>query len=161
MAPTRSGWLPATDLIHLCFSGKYTEKELYDRVVKNGGLTDHLGTSDAREVVRRIEAGDQYAKLVYDAFIYQIAKAVGGCAMALKGQVDAIILTGGIAHDAYLVEHLTDYIGWLAPISVQAGEFEMEALAAGALRALRGEEQILQYTGVPVFTDFDYLKSSL
>ena len=81
--------------------------------------------------------------------------------MALKGQVDAIILTGGIAHDAYLVEHLTDYIGWLAPISVQAGEFEMEALAAGALRALRGEEQILQYTGIPVFTDFDHLKSSL
>lgn len=161
MAPTRAGWLPATDLIHLCFSGRYTEKELYDRVVKNGGLTDHLGTSDAREVVSRIEKGDKYAKLVYDAFIYQIAKAVGGCAMALKGQVDAIILTGGISHDAYLVEHLSDYIGWLAPISVQAGEFEMEALAAGALRALRNEEEVLQYTGIPVFTNFDYLKTSL
>lgn len=158
MAPTRAGWLPATDLIRLCFSGKYTEKELYDRVVKNGGLTDHLGTSDAREVVSRIENGDRYAKLVYDAFIYQIAKAVGGCAMALKGKVDGIILTGGIAHDAYLVERLKSYIDWLAPVSVQAGEFEMEALAAGAIRALRGEEEVLEYTGVPVFTDFAYLK---
>lgn len=158
MAPTRAGWLPATDLIHLCFSGKYTEKELYDRVVKNGGLADHLGTSDAREIVARIQAGDRYAKLVYDAFIHQIAKAVGGCAMALKGKVDAVILTGGIAHDKYLVEQLTEYIGWLALISVQAGEFEMEALAAGAIRALKGEEDVLQYTGEPVFKDFEALK---
>lgn len=158
MAPTRAGWLPATDLIRLCYSGKYTEKDLYDRVVKNGGLTDHLGTSDAREVVRRIEEGDRYAKLIYDAFIYQIAKAVGGCAMALHGKVDAIILTGGIAHDEYLVERLNSYIDWLAPVSVQAGEFEMEALAAGVIRALSGEEEVLEYTGVPVFTDFEYLK---
>ena len=159
MAPTRAGWLPATDLVHMCFSGKYTEKELYDRIVKNGGLTDHLGTSDAREIVARINDGDKYAKLVYDAFIYQIAKAVGGCAAALKGQVDAIILTGGISHDKYLVEHLTEYISWIAPISVQAGEFEMEALAAGAIRALKGEEEVKQYTGIPVFENFDYLKS--
>ena len=159
MAPTRAGWLPATDLIHLCFSGEYTEKELYDRIVKNGGLADHLGTSDAREIVARIEAGDKYAKLVYDAFIYQIGKAVGGCAVALKGQVDGIILTGGIAHDKYLVEKLAEYIGWLAPISVQAGEFEMEALAAGAIRAMEGQEEVLQYTGEPVFTNFDYLKA--
>lgn len=158
MAPTRAGWLPATDLVHMCFSGRYTEKELYDRIVKNGGLTDHLGTSDAREVVRRIENGDRYAKLVYDAFIYQIAKAVGGCAMALRGQVDGIILTGGIAHDEYLTRELTGYIGWLAPVCVQAGEFEMEALAAGAVRALHEETPILHYTGHPVFTNFDDLK---
>lgn len=158
MAPTRSGWLPATDLVRLCFSGKYTERELYDRIVKNGGLTDHLGTSDAREIVARINAGDKYAELIYDAFIYQIAKAVGGCAAALKGKVDGIILTGGIAHDRYLVDRLRDYIEWIAPVSVQAGEFEMEALAAGAIRAMEGLEDILQYTGVPVFENFDYLK---
>lgn len=158
MAPTRAGWLPASDLIHMCYSGQYTEKELYDRIVKNGGLTDHLGTSDAREIVARIEAGDKYAKLVYDAFIRQIAKAVGGCAAVLEGQVDGIILTGGIAHDKYLVDSLTGYISWIAPVSVQAGEFEMEALAAGAIRALKGEETILQYTGIPVFTGFEYLK---
>ena len=159
MAPTRAGWLPATDLVELCFSGKYTQKELYDRVVKSGGLADHLGTSDAREIMARIEGGDRYAKLVYDAFIRQIAKAVGGCAAALEGKVDGIILTGGIAHDKYLVGELTRYIGWIAPISVQAGEFEMEALAAGAIRALKGEEEVRQYTGVPVFENFDYLKN--
>jgi hypothetical protein len=132
--------------------------ELYDRIVKNGGLADHLGTSDAREIVARIESGDKYAKLVYDAFIRQLAKAVGGCATVLKGQVDAIIFTGGIAHDKYLVEKLSDYIGWIAPISVQPGEFEMEALSAGAIRALKGEEEVLQYTGIPVFENFDHLK---
>ena len=155
MAPTRAGALPAVDLMRLCFSGKYTEKELYDRIVKNGGLADHLGTSDAREIVARINAGDEYAKLIYDAFIYQLAKAVGGCAVALKGQVDAIIFTGGIAHDKYLVEKLSEYISWIAPISVQAGEFEMEALAAGAIRAMSGEETVKYYTGVPVWASFD------
>ena len=113
-----------------------------------------------REVCERIEKGDKYAELVYEAFIYQIAKAVGGCAAALKGKVDAIILTGGIAHDEVLVRKLTEYVDWIAPISVQAGEFEMEALAAGAIRAMEGEEEVLEYTGVPVFTDFEYLKNS-
>ena len=140
MAPTRAGWLPATSLVKMCFSGKFTEKELYDRIVKTGGLTDHLGTSDAREIVSRIKAGDEKAKLIYDTFIYQIAKAVGGCAAALKGKAEAIILTGGIAHDEYLVEQLKSYIDWIAPVVVQAGEFEMEALAAGAIRAMTGEE---------------------
>jgi butyrate kinase len=145
MAPTRAGWLPAVDLVKLCFSGKYTEKELYDRITKNGGLTDHLGTADAREIIRRIGSGDNYAKLIYDAFIFQIAKAVGGCAAALKGSVDAIIMTGGIAHEQYLVKTLTEYISWIAPISVQAGEFEMEALAMGGLRILRGEETFSEF----------------
>ncbi len=159
MAPTRAGALPATDLVTMCFSGKYTEKEMYDRITKNGGLADHLGTSDAREIIAKIEAGDKYAKLIYDAFIYQIAKAVGGCAAALKGKVDGIIFTGGIAHEKYLVSQLTEYISWIAPISVQAGEFEMEALSAGAIRAMKGEEEVLQYTGEPVFENFDYLKA--
>lgn len=159
MAPTRAGWLPATDLVKMCFSGKYTEKELYDRIVKNGGIADHLGTSDMREVSERIKNGDEYAKLIYDAFIYQIAKAVGSCAAALKGKVDAIILTGGVAHDQYLVDSLKAYISWIAPVAVQAGEFEMEALAAGAIRAMNGEEEILEYTGVPVWQGFDSVKA--
>ena len=159
MAPTRAGWLPATDLVHMCFSGKYTEKELYDRIVKTGGFSDHLGTSDTREIVKRIENGDRYAKLIYDAFIYQIAKAVGGCAAALKGHVDAIILTGGVSHEKYLVKTLTEYISWIAPISVQAGEFEMEALAAGASRALSGEEKVKTYTGIPVWENFENYKT--
>lgn len=160
MAPTRSGALPAVDLVKMCYSGQYTERDMYNRITKDGGLADHLGTSDAREILKLIEGGDQYAKLIYDAFIYQIAKAAGGCATALKGKVDAIILTGGISHDPYLVKELSEYIGWIAPISVQAGEFEMEALAAGAIRVLKGEETPLAYTGVPIFTNFDYLKKA-
>lgn len=158
MAPTRSGWLPAVDVVKMCFSGKYTEREMYDRITKTGGLTDLLGTSEVRDVLKMIDSGDRYAKLVYDAFIYQIAKAVGGCAAALKGRVDAIILTGGVSHEKYLVKELTEYISWIAPISVQAGEFEMEALAAGAIRALKGEEELRIYTGVPVWENFDSYK---
>ena len=159
MAPTRSGWLPATDLVKMCFSGKFTEREMYDRITKTGGMTDHLGTSDAREIIRRIEEGDRYAKLIYDAFIYQIGKAVGGCAAALEGKVDAIIFTGGIAHEKYLVKKLTGYVSWIAPISVQPGEFEMEALAAGAIRALNGEEKVKVYTGIPAWQNFDSYKN--
>jgi butyrate kinase len=155
MAPTRAGWLPATLLLKMAYSGVFTEKELYDRITKNGGLADHLGTSDTREIVARIESGDMYAKLIYDAFIYQIAKAVGGCAAVLKGKTDAIILTGGIAYDKYMCEQLSAYISWIAPISIQPGEFEMEALSAGAIRALDGAEQIKLYSGIPVWENFD------
>jgi butyrate kinase len=158
MAPTRSGWLPAVDLMRMCFSGKYTEKEMYDRITKTGGLTDLLGTSEVRDILKLIDSGDCYAKLVYDAFIFQLAKAVGGCAAALKGKVDAIILTGGIAHEKYLVKELSSYVSWIAPISVQAGEFEMEALAAGAVRALKGEEELKEYTGIPAWQSFDTYK---
>jgi len=159
MAPTRAGWLPAIDLVKLCFSGKYTERELYDRITKNGGLAEHLGTSDGYEIEMMVRRGEKYATLVYDAFIYQIAKAVGGCAAALRGGVDAIILTGGMARDEYLVEKLSSYVSWIAPISVQAGEFEMEALAAGAIRVMDGQEEGKTYTGQPVFESFDYLKN--
>ena len=158
MAPTRAGWLPAIDLVKLCFSGKYTESELYDRITKNGGLTEHLGVSDGHEIEKMIKCGDKYAEVIFDAFIFQVAKAVGGCAAALCGKVDAIILTGGMAFDRYLVKKLTKYIGWIAPISVQAGEFEMEGLAAGAIRVMEGQEKTKTYTGKPVFTNFDYIR---
>lgn len=162
MAPTRAGWLPATDVARLCFSGKYSEKDIYDRITKNGGFTDHLGTSDALTVKKMIADGNKYAELIYNAFIYQVAKAVGGCAAALRGRVDAIIITGGMAYDEYLISALTDYISWIAPITVQAGELEMEALAAGAMRVMNGEETTKTYTGIPVFESFEksgYIKS--
>jgi butyrate kinase len=159
MAPTRSGALPAVDLMDLCFSGKYTREDMYKRITKSGGFVDHLGTSDAIEVNEMIAAGNKYAKLVYDAFQYQIAKEIGAMAVALKGQVDAIILTGGISHDKGLVANLTEQVGWIAPIEVRAGEFEMEALAAGACRVLSGEEEAKTYTGEKVFVNFDYLKN--
>lgn len=155
MAPTRCGTVPVKDVIRMCFSGKFTEKEMHDFTTKNGGWVNHLNTADAREVTSRILNGDSYAKLIYDATIYQIAKYVGACAVSLKGKVDGIILTGGISNDKYLTKSLIDYISFLAPVEVMAGEFEMEALAAGAIRVLKGDEKAKEYTGVPVWNGFD------
>lgn len=154
MTPTRCGTIPVRDVVRECFSGKYTQEEMYQRITKNGGLVDHLGTSDAIEVGKRIKAGDRYAKLVYDAMIYQIGKYAGSMAAVLEGKVDAIILTGGIAHDSYLVKKLTDMIQFIAPVTVMAGELEMEALAAGAERVLSGQEEAKVYTGIPAWNGF-------
>lgn len=156
MMPTRSGSLPAVPLVKMCFSGKYTEKDILNRINKSGGLIDHLGTSDARDIEKRIESGDKRAKLVYDTMIYQIAKSAGACAAALKGEVEAILLTGGISHSKYVTTNLKEYLDWIAPVVVMAGEFEMEALAAGALRVLRGEEEAKEYTGIPVWQGFNF-----
>ncbi|MHB8076392.1 butyrate kinase [Desulfosporosinus fructosivorans] len=154
MAPTRAGSIPASAIIKLCYSGKFTEKEMYDRVTKDGGLVDHLGTSDVREIKERIKNGDTYAKLIYDAMIYQISKNIGSYATVLKGEVDAILLTGGIANDAYLVQQITESVKYIAPVKVYAGEFEMEALASGAIRVLTGQEQPKIYTGKPAWSGF-------
>ncbi|RCX09932.1 butyrate kinase [Anaerobacterium chartisolvens] len=151
MAPTRAGAIPANAIVKMCYSGKFTEKQMYDRITKTGGLVDHLGTSDVREILARINSGDEYAKVVYDAMIYQICKYIGAYATVLKGEVDAVILTGGIANDRYLVEKVTDMVEYIAPVKVTAGEFEMEALASGALRVLTGQEEAKIYTGVPVW----------
>ena len=140
-APERSGGQDCQSLIHLCFSGEYTEKDLMKYVRGGGGLKAHLGTSDAREVEQRIAAGDEKAKLVYDAMLYGAAKSIGALAAAADGQIDRIILTGGLAHSQYVAEYLTKKVSFIAPVEVMAGEFEMEALAAGACRALAGEEQ--------------------
>ena len=130
MAPTRCGQLPVKNVIEMCFSGKYTAQEMRNKTTKTGGLVDHLGTSDAREVRAMMEEGNAYAKLIYDSMIYQIGKTAGSMAAVLRGKVDGIIFTGGISHDQYLVEQLSEMIGFIAPITVMAGEFEMEALAA-------------------------------
>lgn len=99
MAPTRSGALPAKDVLDLCFSGRWNRQELYERLTKNGGFVDHLGTSDLVEITQRIQQGDRYAQLVYRAFIHQLAKGIGAMAAVLDGQINAVILTGGIAND--------------------------------------------------------------
>lgn len=154
MAPTRCGALPASGVVKLCFSGKFTEREMYDRITKNGGLVDHLGTSDVLEILDRIEKGDAYAKLVYDTMIYQIAKYVGAYATVLSGEVDAILLTGGIARENYLVGEIRSRVNYIAPVHAYPGEFEMEALASGAYRVMTGQEQAKTYTGVPVWSHF-------
>lgn len=155
MAPTRTGELPAAGLISLCYSGKYTQREMSDFVTKNGGFVDHLGTSDVLEVLQRIKEGDTYAKLVFDAMIYQVGKSIGAYATVLNGAVDAIVLTGGIVRDQGLVEKITEMVSYIAPIKVYPAEFEMEALANGVLRVLNGLEQPKTYTGVPVLNAED------
>jgi len=161
MAPTRSGALPLVFFMDLCYSGKWTRKEMYDRLMKYGGFYDLLGTTDVREILAMIENGDRYAKLILDAFIYQIGKCIGEMACVLEGAVDAILLGGGIVHSSYVADGIKKMCDFIAPIYCFPGEFEMEALAAGALRALTGGEPVKTYTGVPVFSGFDHLKKPL
>lgn len=141
MAPTRSGQVAVNDIINMCFSGEYTQKQMKDLVTKSGGIMDHLGTSDMLEVERRIQAGDDYAKLVYEAMIYQVIKQIGAQAAVLGGAVDAVLLTGGIARAERVVNTIEAQTKFIAPLMVYPGEFEMEALANGALRVLRGIEK--------------------
>ena len=159
MTPTRAGSLPTITLLKLAFSGEYTEKELKTLLTKNSGLVSHLGTSDGREVEAMIQDGNTYAEKVYNAMIYQIAKQVGECAAVLKGQVDGIVLTGGMAHSKRLVAGLTEYIEWIAPVTAMPGEYEMEALAAGCLRVKRGEEEAQHYAGKPFWDGIEELKA--
>jgi butyrate kinase len=118
-----------------------------DFVSKNGGVINHLGISDMREVEKRIAAGDRYAKLVYDAMIYQIGKSIGAYAAALSGRVDAVVLSGGMVNSRYLRDSLESMVGFIAQVIEYPGEFEMEALAGGALRVMRGEEAARSYEG--------------
>lgn len=154
MAPTRTGALPAASLVELCFSGRYSQKELLDFIMKKGGWTDLLGTADALEVEQRIKDGDDYAKLVYETTAYQIAKDIGAYAAVLSGDVDGILLTGGLAYSDYLVQKISRMTSFIAPVHTYPGEYEMEGLAAGALRVLSGMEKPKYYTGEPVFRGF-------
>lgn len=159
MAPTRCGQVDVASIIEMCFSGRYSKKQMEAYTSKNGGIVNHLGISDIREVIKMIEKGDEYAKLIYDAMIYQIGKAIGSYASVLCGEVDAIILTGGIAHDKYVVDELTRMNAYIAPIITVPGEFEMEALASGAYRVLSGMEPVKHYTGEPIFKGLELIKA--
>ncbi|MDO8886208.1 butyrate kinase [Candidatus Oleimmundimicrobium sp.] len=145
-SPERSGSLPNKALIHLCYSGKYSEKELYKLITNQGGLVSYLGTNDTREVMKKIEQGDNYAKLIFEAMCYQIAKEIGAMAAVLKGKVEAIILTGGIAHNEILVNKIKERAGWIAPVVVYPGEEEMKALAQAVIRVINGVEKVKTYS---------------
>jgi butyrate kinase len=136
----RAGAVPAMELVKLCFSGRYTRQEVETMLIREGGLISYLGSGDLREVETRIEQGDQYAGLVYRAMIYQIVKEIGAMACALRGQVDAILLTGGMAHSQRLASAVTETVRWIAPVKVYPGEDELKALAEGVLRVLKHEE---------------------
>jgi butyrate kinase len=140
MGPDRSGSLPVRELIKLCCSGVFTQKQLDTKVFGEGGLFAYLGTRDLKEVERRIAAGDIQADVVYEAMIYQIAKETGAMAAVLQGCVDAVLLTGGMAHSRRLIEALRSYFGWIAPVCVYPGEDELSALAEGVFRVLDGTE---------------------
>jgi butyrate kinase len=155
MAPTRAGAVPADQLIRLCFSGKYSQKEMLDKCTKTGGFVDHLGTSDAIEVLEMAEKGNSYAKLIWDAMVYQIIKQIGSMAAALYGKVDGILLGGGMAHNKGLVQTITEASSFIAPVTAYPGEFEMEAMAAGAERGLKGTEEVKTYTGKPVWNGYE------
>ncbi len=157
MAPTRAGAVPVVEIANWLDQG-HTTKELRGLCHKSGGFVSHLGTSDAQEVQKMAAEGDEHADLVWNAFVYQVEKGIGAMAAVLHGNVDAILLGGGIAHSAELVDAVRDACGWIAPVTAYPGEFEMEAMAAGAVRVLSGAEEVKHYTGVPVFTGFDCIK---
>ncbi len=145
-SPERSGTLPSGQLAKLCFSGEYTYEQVKQMIKGQGGLVAHAGTNDAYEVEMKAKAGDPKAKLIQDAMAYNIGKSIGSMAVVLKGKVDAIILTGGIAHNPDLVDYIKDMVGFIAPMAVYPGEDEMAALAMNGLMVLRGEVQPRVYS---------------
>ncbi|SMF25572.1 butyrate kinase [Bacillus subtilis] len=144
-SPERAGTVPAGDLVDLCFSGEYTKEEIMKKLVGTGGLLGYLGTNDAVKVEQMIQGGDEKARFIYDAMAYQVAKEIGAASAALKGEVEAIVLTGGLAYGKSFVSAIRSYIDWISDVLVYPGENELQSLAQGALRVLQGEEQSKQY----------------
>lgn len=139
-SPERSGTLPVGDLVRLCFSNKYSQEEICRLITGKGGIVSYLNTNNTIEVGERIDSGDIYAKEIYYAMAYQVAKEIGAVSTVLKGQVDAIIFTGGIAYDKRFTEWIIDRVGFIAKVHIFPGEDELSALAEGGLRVLKGEE---------------------
>jgi butyrate kinase len=144
-SPERSGGLPVGGLMDLCYGDKLTKAEVKKRIKGNGGVVAYLGTTDIRDVEAMIDNGSKKATLIYEAMIYQICKEIGAYATVLKGEVDAIILTGGIAYSQKIRQKIEERIKFIAPVIAYPGEDEMIALAQGGLRVLKGEEEALDY----------------
>lgn len=144
-SPERSGSVPVGDLVKLCFSGKYTQSEIYSKIVGKGGYVAYLNTNDARDVLKAREEGNEYASLIFDAFIYQICKAIGEMSTVLNGKVNQIILTGGIAYSPIVVSDIKERVEWISNVAVYPGEDELLALAQGAIRVLNEEEEVKVY----------------
>lgn len=144
-SPERAGTLPCGDLVKLCYSGRYSLNEMRSMINGKGGLFSYLGTYDAREVVNRINQGDEYARLIYDSMAYQIGKEIVSMAVVLKGRVDRILITGGLAHESYLVDKIMEMIHFVAEVEIYPGEDEMEALNQGVLRVLNHIEEAKNY----------------
>lgn len=145
MSPERSGSVPLGPLYKMIFKGDYTLKEIKRKNYGQGGLVAYLGTNDGYEIEKRIKDGDEHAKFIFSVMCYQIAKEIGSCATVLKGNVNAIVLTGGLAYDQFAVSLIKERTAFISDILVYPGEDELEALALGALRVLRGDEQAKEY----------------
>jgi len=144
-SPIRAGSLPVGDLIKLCYSGKYTENELLTKVSIEGGLYAHLGTYGAEEVDKRVQEGDQKAAFIFEAMAYQVSKTIGSMYPVLNGEVDAILLTGGIAHSQWFVRKIIERVKKLAPIVVYPGADDIETLALRGLSVINGDEEVFEY----------------
>ncbi len=145
-SPERAGGLPAFQLVQLCYSRRYTEKEMLTKLAKEGGFYAYLGTRNAMQVEEQAKKGDKRAKLVLDGMIYQVAKEIGAMAAVLDGEVDGIILTGGLSYSEYIVQKVKKKVAFISSIYVVPGEEELEALAHGALRIINGKEQAIKYS---------------
>jgi len=143
--PERSGGLPVWQAIELALSGRYSKEQMKKRITGKGGIVAYLGTNDMLEVENKVKAGDKEVERVYEAMIYQIAKEIGADAAALNGDVDAIVLTGGLAYDKQLVDRIKSKVSFIATILVYPGEDEMQALRDGVLRVLNNEEKAKSY----------------
>lgn len=144
-SPERAGGVPSGELLEMCFSGKYSKEEVYKKLVGKGGFVAYANTNDARDLIKLSQEGDEKGSLIFDAFIYQIAKEIGSMAVVLDGEVDAIVLTGGIAYSDYVTNAINKKVKWIAPMVVYGGEDELLALAQGAIRVLDGVEEAKIY----------------
>jgi len=144
-SPERSGTLPVGALAKLCFSGEVTLDEVMKMIRGEGGLYAYLGTNSGQQVMQMIEEGNENARLVFEALAYQVSKEIGSMSSVLKGKVDAILLTGGIVFNDFIVDYIKQHVEHIAPVSVYPGEDEIEALASNGIRVLNGEAEILIY----------------
>lgn len=144
-SPERAGRVPCKKLIDLCYSGKYDKRTMHKKLRGKGGISAYLNTLDAREVEKMIEDGNEEAKLVYEAMAYQIAKGIGDLATVVEGDVDAIVITGGIAYSNMMTSWIERRVKFIAPVEIMPGENELESLALGALRVIKGEEKARNY----------------
>ncbi len=147
-SPERAGSLPAGDLVKMCFSGEYSKEQMLKLLTGGGGLYAYLGTTNAIEIEKRIAGGDQKAAEVYEAMVYQVAKEIGACTTVLEGEIDAIALTGSLVYSKTLLESLLKKISFIAPVLLNPGENEMEALAEAAMRYFNEEEKLAVYANL-------------
>ena len=155
MAPTRCGSIAVADLLGYIREHGLETADVKKLCTRSGGFISHVGISDALELTERAKNGDKYAEMLWNTMIYQIEKCIGSMAV-LHGKVDGILLGGGMVHNPDLVAQITETCSFIAPVTAYPGEFEMEAMAAGAVRVLNGEEELKQYSGKRVWEKFDF-----